>query len=230
MLFNTLTEKRRKIMALGDIFKSKSDIEKEERKKRRKSFRDAEGAIDAVKDRIKAMKDERDRNWQEARACLKEGKKAAAQRSLQSVRASELMIDQLEKKRWVFEQLTTKLELAKTDQDFAAALNAINTVIKIDPDQVADVLDDVQEKLGEQLDIDKIWNKTHDKEMSGVEALSDSVPSVEDMMSMLNDEVAADVLGPKVVASNAESAGGSSVAEEIGLGRRRLNDLLEDGQ
>ena len=214
-------------MALGDLFKSKGEREKEERKKRRKAFRDAESAVDAVKDRVNGMKGERDKAWKEARQYLKDGNKSAAQRSLQSVRANEMMMLQLEKKRWVFEQLLTKLEMSKTDQDFSQALSAINTVIKIDPEAVADVLDEVQDKLGEQFDIDKIWEKSYDKEMVGVEGkMTDTIPTVEDMMKDLEDEVVADVRGGKV--TETESSGGSKVSEEIGEGREKLKRLLED--
>ena len=214
-------------MAIGDLFKSKGEREKEERKKRRKAFRDAESAVDAVKDRVNGMKGERDKAWKEARQYLKDGNKSAAQRSLQSVRANEMMMLQLEKKRWVFEQLLTKLEMSKTDQDFSQALSAINTVIKIDPEAVADVLDEVQDKLGEQFDIDKIWEKSYDKEMVGVEGkMTDTIPTVEDMMKDLEDEVVADVRGGKV--TETESSGGSKVSEEIGEGREKLKRLLED--
>ncbi len=214
-------------MGIGDLFKSKNEREKEERKKRRKAFRDAENAVDSVKDRIGGLKSERDKSWAEAREYLKAGQKAAAQRSLQSVRASEMMMDQLEKKRWVFDQLLTKLEMSKTDQEFSQALGAINAVVEIDPEAVADVLDEVQDKLGEQLDIDKIWNKAYDKEMVGVESkMTDMIPSVEDMMKNLEDEVVADVRGDKIVET--ESSGGSKVSEEIGEGREKLKKLLED--
>lgn len=214
-------------MAIGDLFKSKGEREKEERKKRRKAFRDAENAVDAVKDRINGMKGERDKAWKEARQYLKDGNKAASQRSLQSVRANEMMMLQLEKKRWVFEQLLTKLEMSKTDQEFAQALSAINTVVQIDPEAVADVLDEVQDTLGEQVDIDKIWDKMYDKEMVGVEGkMTDTIPTVEDMMKDLEDEVVADVRGGKVTES--ESSGGSKVSEEIGEGREKLKRLLED--
>ncbi len=215
-------------MPLGDIFKSKKDREKAQAKKRRKAFRDAENAIDMVKDRANSMKAERDKSWAEARQYLKAGQKGAAQRCLQSVRASELMMDQIEKKRWVFEQLTTKLELARTDQEFSGALKAIDAVIQIDPEAVADVLDDVQDKLGEQVDVDKIWNKMYDKEMTGVDKVSDTIPSIEDMMKNLEDEVVADVRGSKVVDTVSESTGGSTVSEEIGEGRKRLKELMED--
>jgi len=212
-------------MGLGDLFKSKAEREKELRKERRKAFRQAENAVDAVKDRVRSLKAERDNSWAEAREYLKAGQKGAAQRSLQSVRANELIVDQLEKKRWVFDQLLTKLEMSKTDQEFSQSLGAIDAVVNIDPEAVADVLDEVQDKLGEQLDVDKVWNKTFDREMAGVEKASDTIPSVEDMMKDLEDEVVADVRGSKVVES--EASGGSRINEEIGEGREKLKKLLE---
>lgn len=180
-------------MAIGDLFKSKQEREREQRSKRRKAFREAENAIDSVKARVKKLKADRDKAWAEARSYLKDGQKAAAQRSLQSVRAGEVMMSKLEMKRWVFEQLLTKLEMAKTDQEFAGALSAINTVVKIDPEAVADVLGEVEDKLGDQVDTDKIWERVHEKEMEGATTqLTDSVPSLEQMFKDLEDEVASE--------------------------------------
>ena len=180
-------------MPLGDLFKSKQDREREARSKRRKAFREAENAVDAVKDRVKKLKVDRDKAWTEARAYLQDGQKGAAQRSLQTCRASEVMMAKLETKRWVFEQLLTKLEMAKTDQEFAGALGAINAVVKIDPDAVADVLGEVEDKLGDQVDTDKVWEKMHDKEMEGAATgAADRVPSLDQMLADLEDEVAAD--------------------------------------
>ena len=214
-------------MSFKDIFKSKSTREKEARKKRRKAFRDAERAVESVQERTDKLKSERDSNWAEARSYLKAGQKAAAQRSLQTVRANEMIIDQLEKKRWVFDQLLTKLEMSKTDQEFTQSLKAIDAVVEIDPEAVADVMDEINDKLGEQLDVDKIWNKTFDKEMAGVESkMTDSVPTVEDMMKNLQDEVAADLRGDKIVEGTGE--GGAKLAEEISESREKLRKLMEE--
>ncbi len=210
------------------LFMSKKEREREEAKKRRKAFREAEGAVDVVKERITKLKKDRDRAWTEARQYLKDGQKAAAQRNLQTVRASEVMMGKLEMKRWVFEQLLTKLELAKTDQDFTQALGAINTVVKIDPEAVADVLDEVQDKLGEQVDTDKIWEKMHGKEMEGAETqMTDTIPTTEDMMSQLEDEVAADLGGPRKTKTSEGGEVEPSLKQRIGEGRRRLKDLME---
>ncbi len=217
-------------MALGDLFKSKREREKDQDRKRRKAFREAENAVDVVKDRVNKLKKDRDKSWGEARTYLKDGQKAAAQRALQAVRASELMMSKLEMKRWVFEQLLTKLELAKTDQEFVAALSAINTVVQIDPESVADVLGEVEDKLGDQVDTDKIWEKMHAKEMAGVESqMTDQVPSVEEMMTQLTDEVAEDISEERPAKAKARSKAETDpgVKDKISEGRQRLKDLME---
>lgn len=215
-------------MALGDLFKSKKERDRDAAKKRRKAFRDAENAVDTVKDRLGKLKADRDKAWGEARQYRKDGQKAASQRCLQSVRASEVMMGKLEMKRWVFEQLLAKLELAKTDQEFSKALDAINTVVEIDPDAVADVLDEVQDKLGEQVDTDKIWEKVYGKEMEGVETqMTDAIPTIEDMETQLEDEVAADLGSPRPIKATEEDETGPSVKQQIGEGRKRLKNLLD---
>ncbi len=215
-------------MAITDIFKSRQERDRERERKRRKAFREAEKAVDVVKDRIVKLKRDRDKAWNEARQYLKDGQKGAAQRNLQTVRASEVMMGKVEMKRWVFEQLLAKLELAKTDQDFSQALSAINTVVKIDPETVADVIDEVQDKLGEQVDTDKIWEKMHDKEMDGVETqMTDTIPSTEDMMKQLTDEVAADLGSSRTGKAMESDEVESSLKQRIGEGRQRLKDLME---
>ena len=214
-------------MALGDLFKSKQERERDHTKRLRKLSRDAEGAVDVVKDRIGKLKKDRDKAWGEARQYLKDGQKAAAQRCLQTCRASEVMMGKLEMKRWVFEQLTTKLQLAKTDQDLTQALGAFSTEVKIDPDQLADVLGEVEDKLGEQVDTDKIWEKTHSKEMEGVETqMTDVIPSVEDMMKQLVDEAAEDIGESRVSKKKTDKESGLN--EKIGEGKARLKKLMED--
>ena len=216
-------------MGIGDLFKSSKEIEREKRRERRKALRDVERASDVVKDRIATLKKERDAAWTQAREYLRDGQKAAAQRCLQSVQANELMMGKLERKNWVFGQLSTKMEMAKTDQEFAAALANLNTTLEVDPDKIADVLGDVGDTLSEQGDVDNIWEKEYGKEMNGL-SQSDAIPSVEEMMSNLEKEVVADVSGGKAVVGKVAAAGkeaAGNVAEAIGEGRRKLKALID---
>jgi hypothetical protein len=219
-------------MAIGDLFKSKQEREREVKSKRRRAFREAESAVDTVKDRVKKLKGERDKAWAEARGYLKDGQKGAAQRSLQTVRGSEVMMSKLEMKRWVFEQLLTKLDMAKTDQEFAGALSAINTVVKIDPDAVADVLGEVEDKLGEQVDTDKVWEKMHEKEMEGAATgMADRVPSLDQMLKDLEDEVAEEQGGESPgtrTREKAEKAAGEA-GDTAGL-RQRARKIIEGNE
>jgi hypothetical protein len=218
-------------MAWSNLFKSKEDRRRDEARKRRKAFREAENAIDVVADRIRRLKADRDKAWAEARTYLKDGQKAAAQRCLQTCRASEVLMSKLEMKRWVFEQLLSKLELAKSDQDFVGALTAIQTVVQIDPEAVADVLDEVQLKLGEQEGADRVWEKVYGKEMDGVETkMADVVPTTEEMMKQLEDEVVAEH-GTSTVekATETEQAGAKeSLDSQIRKGHDTLRRLMED--
>jgi hypothetical protein len=220
-------------MPIGDdikkLFKGEKERAKDRERARRKAFREAEGAIDTVKDRIASLKKDRDKAWIDARNYLKDGQKAASQRSLQTCRASEIIMSKIEIKRWVFEQLLTKLELAKTDQDFTQALKAINTVVHIDPESVTDILDEVQEKLGEQVDVDKVWEKMHGKEMEGVETqMTDIVPSVQELEKQLEDEVAAELGRSSPIKNSEDKEKEANLQEKIGEGRKRLKELLEE--
>jgi hypothetical protein len=218
-------------MAIGDLFKSKKERELEEKSKRRKAFREAENAVDAVKDRVKKLKSERDKSWMEARTYLKDGQKGAAQRLLQSVRANELMMSKLETKRWVFEQLLTKLEMAKTDQEFAGAMGAINEVVKIDPDAVADVMGEVEDKLGDQLDTDKIWEKLHEKEMDGVaNQATDRVPTMDQMLKDLEDEVSAEQEGEAPARGRGMREAGAAEESDTADLRARARKIIEGNE
>jgi hypothetical protein len=216
-------------MPLGDLFKSKREREKDQERNRRRAFRKAEGSVDAVKDRVAKLKKERDTAWQEARQYLKAGQKAASMRSLQTVRASDILAAKLEMKRWVFEQLLSKLELAKSDQEFAQSLAAINTVVQIDPDAVADVLGEVEDKLGDQVDTDKIWEKMYGKEMEGVQAnMMDIVPSLDDMAKDLETEVSDEMGTERPAKGRAKAEREEGISDQIGDARKRLRGLMED--
>lgn len=214
-------------MAIGDLFKSKSEREKDAARKRRQAFRQAESSVDAVNDRIKGMKRTRDKAWADALQNKKTGNKTAAQRALLTYRATEQMIVKLEQKKWTFDQLLTKLDLAKTDQEFAGALNALNAVVNIDPETVANVLDEVQDKLGEQMDVDKVWNKVTEKETEGVlDQESELVPSMEELEAQLDAEAAVEIGGGHNALDQAEASSGASMKNQIDEGRDRLKKLL----
>ncbi len=206
-----------------NLFKSKAERAREERRDRRHAFRQAENAIDDVKDRVKGLDKECKKHWDAAREALKSGQKAAAQRALTSYRAAQVLATKMEQKRWVFEQYLTKMQAAQTDNQFATALGAINQVVKIDPERVADVFDTAQDLLGEQLDGDRFWNKLYGKEMEGATgALEDHIPTMEDLGGQLEQEVAAEVGG-----AAAPAAANQAIDSRVTAGQERVKKLLE---
>lgn len=216
-------------MAISDLIKSRKDRERDAAKVRRRAFREAENALDSVKDRTRKLQSERDKHWGQARDYLKAGQKGAAQRSLQSVRGSEILIHKVQQKQWVFEQLLTKMDLAKTDNEFAQSLKAITAVVQIDPEHVDDVMAEIEDKLGEQGATDKIWDRMNSKEMEGVEgALTDSVPTIDSLMADLEDEVAdtqADEAPARKVLSESPAAA-SPVADTAAI-RQRARRIID---
>lgn len=210
---------------MSKLFMSREGRRKQERSERRKAFREAERAVENVKDRIKQMQRESDKQWQQARDALKSGQKAAAQRLLTSYRAAQVLSTKLEQKRWVFEQYLTKMEMARSDQEFADALGGLNKVTQIDPEKVADVFENAQELLGEQVDSDRFWDKLYRKEMDGAEGnMEDYIPSIDDMQSQLEQEAAVEVGG------GATERVSTELDRRIGEGQERVKKLLDGKQ
>ena len=209
---------------MGMLFKSKREREKQARKERRRAFRQAENAVDDVKDRIRQLGKEAQKQWDDARDALKAGQQAAANRLLTSYRAAQVLMTKLEQKRWVFEQYLAKMQAAQSDNEFAEALGAVNKVVNIDPERVEDVFDASQDILGEQLDADRFWNKLYEKEMDGATgALEDHIPSVDELSEQLQAEAGADVSS-----TGAAEKAGNELDDRIGAGRDRVKKLLAE--
>jgi len=215
------------IMGVFDIFKSQEEREKERKRAQRKAFREAKKNVDVMKEKIEGIKEKRDQAWQEARGYLKNGQKSAAERCMQTVRSGELLIDKLEKKYWVSEQMLVKLDLAKTDREFAHSLSSIQSVIDIDPDAVTDIFDEIKDKLGDQEEIENLWDGAYKDEMKSVaKEGAEIVPSMEEMMGDLEEEVAMDIRESSVLEEKGSSK--NDLVDEIGAGRKKLRDLLGD--
>ena len=193
-----------------------------ERRERRHAFRDAENAKQDVIDRQRRLDKEAKENWEKARAALKNGEKAAANRALTAARAAQVMAMKLEQKRWVFEQYLIKMEVAQSDNQFAEALGQINKIIHIDPERVEDVFGAAQDALGEQLNADRFWNKMYENEMAGASgSLQDHIPSMEEMASELEQQVSAEIGGAAAPAS-----ADKVLDDRISAGQQRVKDLL----
>lgn len=210
-------------MGLRDLFKSPQERERDRKKLERQAHRKAESAIETGKERIASLTRDNDKTWGRAKELLQSGRKAAAQRELNRFRATELLVDQLEKKNWICEHYLMRLENSAIDNQFAEAMKAINAVTVIDPEKIIGIMDETGDTLEEQTEIDKYWGRLHDKETNRAETKdSEVVPDMESLMSALESEVA------HGVASSPITESGADISAQIGAGRTEAKKLLGD--
>lgn len=155
-------------MGFTDIFKTQEQRNKEKRVKQRQAMRKSEAALDTVNERIAKLGTDRDGVWNRAAEYLKSGQKMNAERELQKYRSYEVIISQLDKKKWIFEYYTIRVENAATDNAFAEAMTAIEKVVDIDPEKVMRSFDAIDDKLQDQTEIDKYFEKLYDKQLGKV--------------------------------------------------------------
>ncbi len=205
------------------IFKSKKEIERQLERNRITAFRRAETAVDSIRSRISKLKKERDESWAAAREYSKIGQPGPARRSLDSFRAAELLIAQLEMRRWTFEKNTTLLEMAKIDNDLTQSLGAINSAVQINPETVSEVLAETDSKLSETSSTKNIWERAYNKHMEGLDETNEIIPTVEQLEAQLSAEIAID-LGARVP-NPAETNNPQKNSEDL---RQRARTILED--
>jgi hypothetical protein len=208
---------------MGFLFKSAKEREREEKRERRKAFRQARRAADGVGERIALLDREARKHWKEAREALQSGEKPRAQRLLTSYRQAQVLMVKLEQKRWVFESWLARLESAESDRQFSEALEKVNAIMEIDPDRVADVFDEAGDLLDEQMESDRFWQGLYEKTAAGAEGvMEDHIPSMEDLEQQLGDEAAAG--GDRAV----ERVNGE-LDQRIASGRERVKEMLDKG-
>jgi hypothetical protein len=209
---------------MSNLFKSKKARERDDRKERRKAFRQAENALDDVKDRQRSLEKEADKQWVAAREATKAGEKEKVRRVLTGYRATQVMLTKVEQKRWVFEQYVNKMEMARNDTEFTEALSKVNAVTNVDPEKTADVFDASNELLGEQADSDRFWERLYEKESGGAASkMEDQLGSMDELTSQLEDEAAIEIGGGQ---AGAESA----LNERLQASQDRVKKILDKGK
>jgi CII-binding regulator of phage lambda lysogenization HflD len=122
----------------------------------------------------------------------------------------------------VFEQYLIRIRMGGTDQEFAAAMAAINAVVEIDPAKVEDVFAATKEKLDDQLDTEDFWKSLYKEEMSeSAVKLDDMIPSMSDLEGQLDRE-AVDGVGAGVASADA------ALEKQIAERRESIKKKLEE--
>ena len=212
-----------------NIFKSSKERERDRQRAVYRATMEVNRAKQNLAGQIDAQRKARDAAWVRARNYLRDGQKLSAQRELNAVRTAEARIANLEKRLFVYSDKASALEIATTDQEFSKALGELNTAVNIDAGKVIDTISDVGASLTEQDTITGVIDGEYAQQMNGLN-MTDAIPSMEEMMANLEQEVVAEVSGGQPVGkktSTANKAKSGSLSEAIGEGRRKLKDLME---
>lgn len=196
------------------LFRTNKQREKDARKERRRAFRQAENAIDEVKERMRRLEREAGKEWETAKAATAKGEEAAVNRTLTAYRGKQVILTQLQRKQWVFEQTLTKLEVSGSDAEFASALELLNKTIAVDPEKLAQGFEGSADILSEQKDAERLWERLYQKELDGVDGeLSERIPEMSELRNQLLSE--------------ASGEGSDDLAQRLREGQKRVRDLLD---
>ena len=221
-------------MALGDLFKSKKERDRQEKRAKRREMRQSNRkvakALRELTDKVKKIRAKRDADWAKAKEYLKGGQKAQAQNLLRSCRAKEVLASKLEKKADFWENRHVKMEASQTDSVMAEAMRDLAVLNNVDPDNIEESMLAMEEMFDDQVDVDQIVDREHEKDMEDVSIQeTDVVPSIDEMVSELESEVAVEIEADSMAQaeSEAETVEGTT-KEKIGSLRDRLKQVLED--
>jgi hypothetical protein len=204
------------------LFKSKKQRERDSRKERRRAFRQAENAVDEVKERIARLDKEATKQWDQAREAMKGGEREKARRLLQGYRSSQVLATKMEQKRWVFEQYLLKMENAKTDQEFASSLAAVNRVTTIDPELVENVFAEAGDLLEEQAEADQFWKQLYNEERGQAQrGLEGQLPDLDALERQIEEEAALE-------SGQGSAQSDQALKDRLGQARERIGKILGD--
>lgn len=223
-------------MALRNLFPSKDDRAREakraKRREVRQSNRKVQKALRELTDKVKKIRAKKDADWAKAKEYLRSGQKAQAENLIRSCRAKDLLASKLEKKADFWENRHTKMEASQTDFEMAAAMKDLAVLNNVDPDRIEDSMLAMDEMFDDQTDVDDIVDREHEKDMEDVSIQeTDVVPSIEDMVSELESEVAVEIASDSIAQpeGEAETVEGTT-QEKIGSLRDRLKQVLEEDE
>ena len=220
----------------SDLFKSAAQRKQEEEKRRIEEMmrimrakataeRKAENAICNAEVRIERLEKDNAKSWEKARGLMKSGRKSAARIELCKYRATGRLVEQVQKKLWVMKYYQLRLESANTITALTDAIGEISGLMQIDPSKTLSVLDDVQGKLDEATELDRIWENAFASE-TRKDSYRDSelLPDVDELMTELEKEAAREV-GGKLRSD--ESTEENEISRGIASGRERLRNIVD---
>ncbi|MDO4588085.1 MAG: hypothetical protein Q4C95_12455 [Planctomycetia bacterium] len=214
-------------MGLRDLFKTPKQRLIERKTLERQTHRKAESALDACNERVQTLKAEGKKIWNETIDYLKSGDKLSAKRNMLMYRWHQKIIEQLERKKFIFQKYIIILENAKTDNVFSEAMDTIVKLIDVNPEIIIDKLETADEKFSELSEIDKYYEKAFGKEMAkSEEGMLDSIPSIDEMMKQAEQEAAVQIDPSPSVLNTPDS----ELTSKISAGLSKIKKMLEESE
>lgn len=176
-------------------------LERRERREFRKELRRANRSLSGFQMNATKCAQARDEARVRAKEALQDGQRDAARSQLQSWRIFQSNCLLLEKKLTLGQVFLMKMEAAANSKDFMVAVNGFNSNLDRYQKELEGFVITSEETLDTLNELDQEWADAHRGVMDRSEPSGDlSVPSVDDMLSELEQEV---------------SAGGDSVYEDM---------------
>lgn len=213
-------------MGLSDIFKSNKELEKEKRRAKREKERSVERCISNFSDKVKHIEKERAKIWTKAVELTKNGQKTEAARLLQTYKAQGVMISGYEKKRIFAQNQLDMISGAADMAEVAETIKNLGETTNVDPIELTSNIDDIEMVSADVKDMDAAMNKAFEKDQERLIEYAENDSEIgidDDLMSALESEAAASVLGPNVI--NTPSAS-TNKGDDINAGRDKLKELL----
>ncbi|MBR7138736.1 MAG: hypothetical protein IKD44_04260 [Lentisphaeria bacterium] len=214
-------------MSILDLFKSSKDTADEKRRAERRAKRKAEQAIENLQDKNSALTKECNQLWEKARQQLMSGQKAAAAATLKIYKSKLAMATRNEKQFIMARHQTDIMNNAAMMNELSGALKDLAVISNIDPDAVAENMENIDAANDDINEANRIMEKSYDRSMAKLDKdLDEAADTVGDdeLMKVLESETAGTVMGPRVT----EATGEIPTADEINSGRDNLNKLLNN--
>lgn len=195
-------------MGIFDIFRSPSEIERRKRHAQRHHERSVERVIARIARRIKMQEKERASLWAKAKDCLVAGKKADARRLLERYKALDVMIIRLERQRTLWQARLNAFSSAGDASEATEALAQFGKLLDVDPEKIVDALEKIDDVSGEIGDIDAVLDREYKRDADNVAKIASAIGDAnvdDDLMTALENEAAADIVGGPPARVNPET-------------------------
>ena len=173
------------------FFKSAEEIEKERERKSLNDLRAASrkvmGVVYKLEDHIEDCEKKNRATWEDAKRALAAGDKRKALFLVQTYQHGQRRYLALEKKRWIFESYTEKIEMMKVDVQMGSALKMAGQFISLDVDAMLDETATLDGKLSDYGELSREWDRLFDSATKS--SHFEEIPSTDTLLNDLFSEI-----------------------------------------